>query len=52
MKRGRQTPSAAGQIEKKKMSNDISSIQAAATVSKPPTEIDGWKTVGFGIHRG
>ena len=53
MKRGRQTPSASGQIEeKKKMSADFSTAQSATCGSKHPIEIDGWKTVGFGIHRG
>ena len=52
MKRGRQTSSAAAQIEKKKMSGDLSSIQSTACTTKQPAEVDGWKTVGFGIHRG
>ena len=52
MKRGRQTSSATAHIEKKKMSGDLSSVQSATCHTKTPTEIDGWKTVGFGIHRG
>ena len=52
MKRGRSTPSATAQVEKKKMSADFSTIQSPTSGSKTQTEIDGWKTMGYGIHRG